>query len=56
MIPPVGAAPSSRQIGPGRHRADSAYAAGYTGKGVKLGIFDQPVYAAHPEFSGPTKS
>ncbi|WP_228533374.1 autotransporter serine protease [Pseudomonas sp. UFMG81] len=32
--------------------ADSAYAAGYTGKGVKLGIFDQPVYAPHPEFAG----
>jgi len=35
--------------------ADYAYAAGYTGKNVKLGIFDQPVYAAHPEFSGPNK-
>ena len=35
--------------------ADHAYAAGYTGKGVKLGIFDQPVYAAHPEFSGANK-
>ncbi len=35
--------------------ADHAYAAGYTGKGVKLGIFDQPVYAAHPEFSGSNK-
>ncbi len=35
--------------------ADYAYAAGYTGKGVKLGIFDQPVYAAHPEFSGSNK-
>ncbi|PYA55858.1 autotransporter outer membrane beta-barrel domain-containing protein, partial [Serratia marcescens] len=35
--------------------ADQAYAAGYTGKGIKLGIFDQPVYAKHPEFSGPDK-
>ncbi|WP_085583131.1 MULTISPECIES: autotransporter serine protease [unclassified Pseudomonas] len=35
--------------------ADYAYAAGYSGKGVKLGIFDQPVYAAHPEFSGANK-
>lgn len=35
--------------------ADSAYAAGYTGKGVKLGIFDQPVYAQHPEFASSGK-
>ncbi|WP_263263433.1 autotransporter serine protease [Pseudomonas sp. RIT-PI-S] len=37
--------------GLGAINADQAYAGGYTGKGVKLGIFDQPVYAAHPEFS-----
>ncbi|TPG77135.1 autotransporter serine protease [Pseudomonas mandelii] len=41
--------------GLGAVNAQEAYAAGYTGKGVKLGIFDQPVYAAHPEFSGPDK-
>ncbi len=41
--------------GLGAVNAQQAYAAGYTGKGVKLGIFDQPVYAAHPEFSGPNK-
>lgn len=41
--------------GLGAVNAQEAYAAGYTGKGVKLGIFDQPVYAAHPEFSGPNK-
>ncbi|MEE4819329.1 autotransporter domain-containing protein [Pseudomonas alliivorans] len=35
--------------------AQYAYAAGYTGKDIKLGIFDQPVYAAHPEFSGSGK-
>ncbi|EMO0474913.1 autotransporter outer membrane beta-barrel domain-containing protein [Pluralibacter gergoviae] len=35
--------------------ADRAYAAGYSGKGVRLGIFDQPVYAKHPEFSGDNK-
>ncbi|MFO2463448.1 autotransporter domain-containing protein [Pseudomonas sp. 15FMM2] len=41
--------------GLGAVNADVAYAAGYTGKGVKLGIFDQPVYALHPEFSSPGK-
>ncbi len=41
--------------GLGAVRADTAYAAGYTGKGVKLGIFDQPVYAQHPEFASPGK-
>ncbi|WP_246883147.1 autotransporter serine protease [Pseudomonas sp. Tri1] len=41
--------------GLGAINAQQAYAAGYTGKGVKLGIFDQPVYAAHPEFSGSGK-
>ncbi|SDT61414.1 autotransporter serine protease [Pseudomonas prosekii] len=41
--------------GVGAVNAQNAYAAGYTGKGVKLGIFDQPVYAAHPEFSGAGK-
>lgn len=41
--------------GLGAVNADSAYAAGYTGKGVKLGIFDQPVYAQHPEFASPGK-
>ncbi|WP_157079277.1 S8 family peptidase, partial [Serratia ficaria] len=41
--------------GLGAIHADRAYAAGYTGKGVKLGIFDQPVYAKHPEFVGDGK-
>lgn len=41
--------------GLGAIHADSAYAAGYSGKGVKLGIFDQPVYAKHPEFAGKDK-
>ncbi|WP_411380235.1 autotransporter domain-containing protein [Pseudomonas sp. MPB26] len=41
--------------GLGAVHADTAYAAGYTGKGVKLGIFDQPVYAQHPEFASPGK-
>ncbi|MFL1417334.1 autotransporter domain-containing protein [Pseudomonas fildesensis] len=41
--------------GLGAVHADVAYAAGYTGKGVKLGIFDQPVYAPHPEFASPGK-
>jgi len=41
--------------GLGAIHADTAYAAGYTGKGVKLGIFDQPVYAPHPEFNSPNK-
>ncbi|QAY86276.1 autotransporter serine protease [Pseudomonas arsenicoxydans] len=41
--------------GLGAINAQDAYAAGYSGKGVKLGIFDQPVYALHPEFSGTNK-
>ncbi|MCU7646334.1 autotransporter domain-containing protein [Pseudomonas aestus] len=41
--------------GLGAINADSAYAAGYSGKDVKLGIFDQPVYAKHPEFAGKDK-
>ncbi|PMV89648.1 autotransporter outer membrane beta-barrel domain-containing protein [Pseudomonas sp. FW306-1C-G01A] len=41
--------------GLGGINAQDAYAAGYSGKGVKLGIFDQPVYAQHPEFSGANK-
>jgi subtilase-type serine protease len=41
--------------GLGAINADAAYAAGYSGKGVKLGIFDQPVYAKHPEFASPDK-
>ncbi|EKT61743.1 outer membrane autotransporter [Providencia burhodogranariea DSM 19968] len=35
--------------------ADSAYAAGYTGKGIKMGIFDMPAYAKHSEFYGENK-
>lgn len=45
----------SADWGLGAIHADQAYAGGYTGKGVRLGIFDQPVYAAHPEFAGPDK-
>lgn len=41
--------------GLGAINADKAYAAGYSGKGVKLGIFDQSVYAKHPEFVGSDK-
>ncbi len=37
-------------MGLGRSTPTRAYAAGYTGKGIKLGIFDQPVYAKHPSF------
>jgi subtilase-type serine protease len=42
----------SADWGLGAINAQDAYAAGYSGKGVKLGVFDQPVYATHPEFSG----
>lgn len=35
--------------------ADAAYAMGFTGKGTKLGVIDQPVYAAHSEFAGEGK-
>ncbi|OTA19312.1 autotransporter [Xenorhabdus beddingii] len=41
--------------GLGAIHADAAYARGYTGKGIKLGIFDQVVYAKHPEFVGKDK-
>ncbi|WP_261421697.1 autotransporter outer membrane beta-barrel domain-containing protein [Serratia quinivorans] len=41
--------------GLGAIHADQAYAAGYSGKGVKLGIFDQPVYVKHPEFASQNK-
>ncbi|MDC9616016.1 autotransporter outer membrane beta-barrel domain-containing protein [Xenorhabdus khoisanae] len=41
--------------GLGAIHADEAYARGYTGKGIKLGIFDQVVYAKHPEFAGKDK-
>lgn len=45
----------SSQWGLGAIHADEAYARGYTGKGIKLGIFDQAVYANHPEFMGKDK-
>ena len=45
-----------REWGLGAINADQAYAAGYTGKGVKLGIFDQPVYARAPRIRRPGQS
>ncbi|RWK57516.1 S8 family peptidase [Mesorhizobium sp.] len=39
-------------VGLGAINADAAYALGFTGKGVKIGIIDEPVWAAHPEFTG----
>ena len=41
--------------GLGAINAQEAYAAGYSGKGIKLGIFDQAVYSQHPEFNSPNK-
>ncbi|MDC6116917.1 autotransporter outer membrane beta-barrel domain-containing protein [Serratia rubidaea] len=41
--------------GLGAIHADQAYAAGYTGKGQKVGILDTPVYNQHPEFAGDGK-
>ncbi|MFI8417256.1 autotransporter outer membrane beta-barrel domain-containing protein [Serratia sp. NPDC078593] len=41
--------------GLGAINADRAYAAGYTGKGQKVGILDTPVYNQHPEFAGDGK-
>ncbi|MEP7453673.1 autotransporter domain-containing protein [Phyllobacterium sp. SB3] len=35
--------------------ADAAYAMGFTGEDTKLGVIDQPVYAAHSEFAGDGK-
>src|SRR5690606_12523736 len=32
-------------------RAQDAFAMGYTGKGVKLGIADEPFQFTHPEFA-----
>ncbi|UQS16384.1 autotransporter serine protease [Pseudomonas sp. HS6] len=40
-----------RDWGLGRMQADQAYAAGITGKGVKIGALDSGFYAAHPEFT-----
>ncbi|MBD2783336.1 autotransporter outer membrane beta-barrel domain-containing protein [Xenorhabdus sp. DI] len=45
----------SNQWGLDAIHADEAYARGYTGKGIKLGILDQPVYAKHPKFAGEDK-
>ncbi|RRH92169.1 autotransporter outer membrane beta-barrel domain-containing protein [Mesorhizobium tamadayense] len=39
-------------VGLGAINADAAYALGFTGKGAKIGIIDQPVWGAHPEFAG----
>ncbi|WP_091945130.1 autotransporter serine protease [Phyllobacterium sp. YR620] len=36
--------------------ADAAYALGYTGKGSIVGVIDQPVWLAHPEFAGNGKA
>ncbi|AOM41381.1 autotransporter domain-containing protein [Xenorhabdus hominickii] len=44
-----------KEWGLGAIHADEAYSRGYTGKGIKLGIFDQSVYAKHPEFVGKDK-
>lgn len=41
-----------RDWGLGRMQADQAYAAGITGKGVKVGALDSGFDAAHPEFAG----
>ncbi len=40
-----------RGWGLGRMQADQAYAAGITGKGVKIGALDSGFDAAHPEFA-----
>ena len=40
-----------RDWGLGRMQADQAYAAGITGKGVKIGALDSGFDAAHPEFA-----
>ncbi|MGE8186651.1 autotransporter domain-containing protein [Pseudomonas sp. NPDC086278] len=40
-----------RDWGLGRMQADQAYAAGITGKGVKIGELDSGFDAAHPEFA-----
>ncbi|MBZ3691528.1 autotransporter domain-containing protein [Phyllobacterium calauticae] len=49
----MGASPFKPQNFPLRAiNADTAYARGFTGKGVKIGVIDQPVWHAHPEFAG----
>jgi subtilase-type serine protease len=40
-----------RDWGLARMQADQAYAAGITGKGVKIGALDSGFDAAHPEFA-----
>ncbi|QEL24776.1 autotransporter domain-containing protein [Bosea sp. F3-2] len=39
----------------GSIKAEYAYAMGFTGRGVKVGIFDTGVFGKHPEFAGPGK-
>ncbi|WP_230172710.1 autotransporter serine protease [Pseudomonas sp. Bi123] len=40
-----------RDWGLGRMQADQAYAAGITGKGVKIGVLDSGFDSSHPEFA-----
>ena len=41
--------------GLGQINAEYAYARGFTGRGVKVGVFDTGVYGKHPEFAGSGK-
>ncbi len=49
---PVGTAEGSANYGVARIGADSAYAAGATGRNVKVAIIDSGISLDHPEFSG----
>ncbi len=49
---PVGSAESTANYGTAQIGADRAYAAGATGRGVKVAIIDSGISLAHPEFSG----
>ena len=49
---PVGQAESSANYGIARIGADTAYAAGATGRGVRVAVIDSGISLDHPEFEG----
>ncbi|MEQ1499524.1 MAG: S8 family peptidase, partial [Novosphingobium sp.] len=42
----------NRSTGPGQHGAITAWAAGYSGQGIKIGIVDTGIDTTNPEFAG----
>jgi subtilisin family serine protease len=41
-----------RKLGPATHKAADAWALGFTGKDVRIGIADGQAQLSHPEFAG----